>query len=91
MPRIGIIGDFNSSYQTHVAINAALEHTAVALGLPVQAEWLPTTEVATSGAERLLAAYDALWAAPASPYKSAAGMLRGIQYARSGNVPFTGT
>ena len=35
--------------------------------------------------------YDALWAAPASPYESGVGMLRGIEYARCHNVPFTGT
>jgi CTP synthase (UTP-ammonia lyase) len=91
MPRIGIVGDFNSKYHTHAAINAALEHTAAALGISVQAEWLPTSEVAKNGADRLLARCDALWAAPASPYESAEGMLRGIEYARSRNVPFTGT
>lgn len=91
MPRIGIIGDFHSKYPTHVAINAALAHTAAALGMAVEPEWLPTTEVAKPGADRVLAAYDALWASPASPYESAEGMLRGIEYARSRNVPFTGT
>jgi len=89
--RIGIIGDFNPKYHTHVAINAALEHTAAALGVDVRAEWLHTRELVKSGAATLFAAFDGLWAAPASPYESAEGMLRGIEYARSRNVPFTGT
>src|SRR5258708_27452845 len=88
---IGIIGDFNSKYDTHVAINAALEHTAAAIGERVRAEWLPTPDLAKPGAEKLLAGFDALWASPASPYESAEGLLRGIAYARSHNVPFTGT
>jgi len=88
--RIGIIGDFNSKYHTHVAINTAVEHV-VAAGEAVCAEWLATPQLAQPGAEKLLAAYDALWAAPASPYESFEGMLRGIEYARSRNVPFTGT
>ena len=91
MVRIGIIGDFNPKHHTHVAIDAAVEHTATALGLDVRAEWLPTPELVKSGAATLFAEFDGLWAAPASPYESAEGMLRGIEYARSRNVPFTGT
>jgi CTP synthase (UTP-ammonia lyase) len=87
MVRIGIVGDFDARHHTHVAINAALEHTSEALGEPLQVDWLPTPEVS----DRALAHYDAIWAAPASPYRSMGGMLRGIEYARSRNVPFTGT
>ena len=72
-------------------MNAAIEHTAAALGEPLRGEWLPTTELAKPGADKLLSGYDALWAAPASPYASGEGMLYGIEYARSRNIPFTGT
>ena len=91
MVRIGIIGDFNSKYHTHTAISAAIEHTAAALGETLAAEWLPTPDIAKPGAENLLSDFHALWAAPASPYESGEGMLRGIEYARSRNIPFTGT
>ena len=91
MVRIGIIGDFNSRHHTHVGINSALQHSASALEEELRAEWLPTPELAGPGSEKLLAQYDALWAAPASPYDSGTGMLRGIEYARTRNVPFTGT
>jgi CTP synthase (UTP-ammonia lyase) len=89
--RIGIIGDFNAKHHTHVAINAAIEHTATALREDLRAEWLPTPEIIKVGADELLPNFDALSAAPVSPYESAEGMLRGIEYARSRNVPFTGT
>lgn len=91
MVRIGIIGDYNSNHHTHVAIDAAIEHTATALGEDLRAVWLPTPEVARADGDRLLSRCDALWAAPASPYKSGEGMLRGIEYARTHDVPFTGT
>jgi CTP synthase (UTP-ammonia lyase) len=89
--RIGIIGDFNPKHHTHVAINAALEDTAAVLGEDLRSEWLPTPEITRPDSDKLLAEFDGLWATPASPYDSAEGMLRGIEYARSRNVPFTGT
>jgi CTP synthase (UTP-ammonia lyase) len=42
-------------------------------------------------AEDVLAQYDALWASPGSPYKSMAGMLRGIEFARTRGWPFVAT
>lgn len=90
MLRIGIIGDFNPKYHTHVAIDAAIAHTGAATGEPLQSEWVPTPAIA-AGPERALADFDALWASPASPYASAEGMLLGIQFARTRGVPFTGS
>jgi len=37
------------------------------------------------------AQWDALIASPGSPYKSSTGMLRGIEFARTQDWPFTGT
>lgn len=91
MIRIGIIGDFNPKHHTHVGINTAIEHASAALQVPLHPEWLPTPVLAKAGADELLAGFNALWASPASPYESSEGMLRGIEYARTHNVPFTGT
>ncbi len=91
MLRLGIIGDFNPQYHTHVAINAAIAHAAAAFDQHVQSEWVPTPSIAAWGPERTLAGFNALWASPASPYASAEGMLLGIQFARSRGVPFTAT
>ena len=90
MLRIGIIGDFNPQYHTHVAIDAAITHAAAVFGEPLESEWVPTPSIA-AGPDRALAGFDALWASPASPYASAEGMLLGIQFARTHGVPFTGT
>ena len=91
MIRIGIVGDFNAKFHTHIAINAAIQHSAADLDGSVQADWVATPHLAASAADRLLSNYDALWAAPVSPYQSAEGMLHAIAFARTRNVPFTGT
>jgi CTP synthase (UTP-ammonia lyase) len=89
--RIGIIGDFNPDYRSHLATNAALSHAAGALGLEVEVNWLPTPTLAGAGLDRQLAGYHGFWAASGSPYGSMAGALAGIQFARVRNWPFVGT
>jgi CTP synthase (UTP-ammonia lyase) len=89
--RIAIVGDFNAKYHTHVAINTGIRHSAASLGADVAADWIATPDIAKFGAARMLSVYDAVWAAPVSPYESAEGMLRAIEYARTAGIPFTGT
>ena len=84
---IGIVGDFDARHHTHVAIDSALQHTAAALGIEIRGEWVATPEVS----DRVLGSFDAIWAAPASPYRNMDGMLRSIEFARTRDVPFTGT
>jgi CTP synthase (UTP-ammonia lyase) len=38
-----------------------------------------------------LAAYDGVWIAPASPYRSMDGALAAVRYARERGVPLVGT
>jgi CTP synthase (UTP-ammonia lyase) len=89
--RVGILGDFNPEYHSHLATNASLQHAAQALGQPVDSEWVPTLSLLESGAEKTLVRFDALWISPGSPYNSMAGMLSGIQRARLGNWPLIAT
>jgi CTP synthase (UTP-ammonia lyase) len=89
--KIGIVGDFNPRFPTHLAIDAALEHTATALGITIEANWLPTRDLARDGADEVLAGFDGIWASPGSPYDSMDGMLRGIEFARTNATPFQGT
>ena len=81
---IGVVGDFNPGNRTHRFTNAALEH----LGLRVA--WVPTETVAAEPEGRL-AAFDGVWIAPASPYRSMDGALAAIRYARERGVPLVGT
>ena len=89
--RIGIMGDFNMKFHSHPATNAAIQHAAQALGLNAESHWLPTPLLAEPGAEDVLGSHDGLWAAPASPYESMAGMLAGIRFAREHNWPLIAT
>jgi len=91
MVTVGIIGDFNSESETHRATNDALHHAAHALGTTVTVSWIPTVELSHGAAGRALEPFDALWAAPGSPYRSMEGALRGIRFAREQGWPFFGT
>ena len=93
--RIGVMGDFEPSYHSHFATNAALYDAATALHTSLHLRWVPTPDLddtqAADSATRALSVYDGLIAGPGSPYRSFAGMLRGIEFARTRNWPFVGT
>lgn len=89
--RVGVIGDFEPSYFSHFATNAALYDAATKLKVPLEVRWIATTSLEGPNAEKILDRWDALIASPGSPYKSSAGMLRGIEFARTRGRPFTGT
>jgi CTP synthase (UTP-ammonia lyase) len=89
--RIGILGDFNPEYHSHLATNASLQHAAQTLGRQVESAWVPTPSLLDAGVDKTLASFDGLWISPGSPYKSMAGMLAGIQRARLGNWPLLAT
>ena len=81
--RIAVVGDFDPANRTHRFTSAALEH----VGLRV--EWVPTD--ASGDWSQILPAFDGLWIAPASPYRSMDGALAAIRYARERGVPLVGT
>jgi len=89
--RIGVIGDFEPAFHSHFATNAALYDAAAKLKVPLELRWLPTPSLDHPGAGKILRRCDGLLASPGSPYKSFAGMLRGIEFARTRDWPFVGT
>jgi CTP synthase (UTP-ammonia lyase) len=89
--RIGILGDFNAEFRSHHATNDSLQHAAAKLQLPLDSQWISTPSVLEPNAERLLEAFDGLWASPGSPYQSFDGMLKGIEFARRRDWPFFAT
>jgi CTP synthase (UTP-ammonia lyase) len=89
--RIGVIGDFEPSYHSHFATNAALYDAATKLKVALLLRWIPTPSLDGADAPKILSQWDGLIAGPGSPYKSFTGMLRGIEFARAQNWPFTGT
>jgi CTP synthase (UTP-ammonia lyase) len=89
--KVGIIGDFDPNRRSHIATNEALGHATTALSITVECSWLPTQSLDDEGSEAMLQPFDALWCAPASPYKSMHGALRAIRFAREKDWPFIGT
>lgn len=88
---VGIVGDYNPDNRFHTATNQSLRHAAEVLAVPVDIRWLSTESLDDVSAPDTLQGYDALWCAPSSPYRSMAGALNGIRYAREKRVPFIGT
>ena len=89
--RIGIFGDYDSASPTLPAVEKSIQHAAAQLKIAAEATWLPTPSLLDPELDRKLEAFDGLWAAPGSPYKSFDGMLRGIEFARRRDWPFLGT
>jgi CTP synthase (UTP-ammonia lyase) len=89
--KVGVIGDFNPSNETHRATNDALQHAADSLSTTVRVTWIATEELARTPVDTALRGFDALWCAPASPYRSMTGALEGIRFARESGRPFFGT
>ena len=88
---IGIIGDYDQSRPSQLAINDALYHAANHLSTKVNITWIPTPSLLTSEGQERLEQSAGLWAAPGGAYQSLDGALRGIQFARELNRPFLGT
>ena len=89
--KVGIIGDYDPNFRSHIATDEALRHAAAALSVSVHYSWLPTQSLANGFDGSTLKRFDALWCAPGSPYKSMDGALRGIQFAREKRWPFIAT
>jgi len=89
--KVGVIGDFNASSETHRATNDALHHAANLLSATVTVEWIATPELEHAPVDTMLRGFHALWCAPESPYRSMSGALAGIRFARASGWPFLGT
>ncbi len=87
---IGIVGDYNPEYTSHLATDLALLHAAESSGIAVDSSWLPT-EALAGGAERALADVDGLLCTPGTPYASMDGALSAIRTAREDGIPLLGT
>lgn len=86
--RIALIGDYDPQVTAHQAIPVALGMLAEQTGRDVQFQWLPTESIHV---DTPLQDFDGFWCVPASPYKSEAGALRAIRFAREQQRPFLGT
>ncbi|MGU3345700.1 CTP synthase C-terminal region-related (seleno)protein [Pseudomonas monsensis] len=86
--RIALIGDYDPQVTAHQAIPVALGMLAEQTSREVQFQWLPTESIHV---DTPLQDFEGFWCVPASPYKSEAGALRAIRFAREQQRPFLGT
>jgi CTP synthase (UTP-ammonia lyase) len=87
--RIGLVGDYSQHVNAHRAIPVALEIAGRVLCREVEPTWLATSSIEAGGHD--LGGFDGLWCVPASPYRSFAGAMRAIRFAREHARPFLGT
>ena len=78
-----VVGDFDPQNRTHRYTNDALEHVGL------RSEWIATDAIGDP--DESLIAYDGIWIAPASPYRSMDGALAAVRHARERGVPLVGT
>ena len=87
--RIAIVGDYDATMYTHVAIDDSLRHVRELRQHALEWSWISTSSLATN-AEAQLALVDAIWLAPGSPYASLQGALSAVRVARERGIPFLG-
>jgi CTP synthase (UTP-ammonia lyase) len=86
---IAIVGEHDPDFPPHAATDAALAHSADELGAAVDAQWVPTTGLADDLSA--IAAADAIWCSPGSPYRDLDGALAALRHGRENGVPTLGT
>src|SRR4051812_50038899 len=87
--RLAIVGDFDPTMYTHLAIEEALGHVRELREHALEWSWIATSALAANADSRL-ALVDAIWLAPGSPYASLEGALAAVRHARVGGIPFLG-
>ena len=87
MVRIGIIGEFDPSFEPHVATNDSIEHARAAVAREVSYAWVSTRDLDHT----FFSEFAGAWVAPGSPYKDMERTLQTIQFARENGVPMFGT
>lgn len=88
--RIALVGDHDDGVTSHRAIPGALELAGLSLGAPVTWTWI-RTDTLSNGVSPEVTSADGVWVVPNSPYRSEAGAINAIRYARELGRPFFGT
>src|SRR5690242_1910424 len=87
--RLAIVGDYDPTMYTHLAIDEALGHVRELREHALEWSWVATASL-DSNVESRLALTDAVWLAPGSPYASLDGALAAVRHARTKALPFLG-
>ena len=85
--RIALVGDRSANVRAHARIPGLVEALLRREGIALDPYWIATPEAE----ECDLSGFDAIWAAPGSPYASADGAIAAVRTAREHRIPFLGT
>jgi CTP synthase (UTP-ammonia lyase) len=88
--RIALVGDFDPAVTAHRAIPDALLLAGMSVGVPVTWEWIGTERLEHEVTDPVRSAHG-IWVVPNSPYRSEAGAIAAIRFAREKRRPFLGT
>jgi CTP synthase (UTP-ammonia lyase) len=89
--RIGIVGDRDAGRPNHRNTEAALQHSARAVGVALEARWFATDALLADAARAELASCAGVWCTTGCPFRAFEGALGGIRRAREAGLPFLGT
>ena len=89
--RIGVVGDYNPTFEAHTTTDSSLREAAESLGLAVEARWLPTPSLTGADLDERLSATDGLWISAGSPYADREGAFASIRWAREHDWPLVAT
>lgn len=84
---VAILADYRPDFEPHRSTDAALVHSANALGMILESEWIATDEIEPS----MFDEYDGILVAPGSPYRNMNKTLWAIKQAREEGIPCLGT
>jgi len=88
---LAVVADFNPASKSHLATNEAIAHSAAALGLCIEPQWIATPEAARPDGLQRLSEFSGIWIGPGSPYESMDGALSAIRLSRERGIPLLGT
>lgn len=87
MIKIGIVGDYNPAYYTHLAINDSISHISEAINKEFSCDWIHTSILKENFSE-IITPYKGIWMASGTPYANVQGALEVIKHARENDIPF---
>ena len=86
MIKIGIIGDFNPAFYTHIAINDSISHISESIDEDFSCDWIHTS-ILKNNFKEIIPQFKGIWMASGTPYANAQGAIEVIKYAREKDVP----
>ena len=88
--RIGIVGKYVELAESYKSLNEALTHGGIANDVKVKLQFVDSTEIEETGAEKNLADLDAILVPGGFGVRGTEGKIAAVRYARENKVPFFG-